>query len=128
MDTHHKGPVANGYGAVPVSRGLNLPFGEAAQTTEILRTQGASAGNPLHVEIIGVQTTALDGTTPVATLHSTLLDGSGGVDEVVVAGIATPKNKIITADRIYSMVYDPDDSTEGEVGYVIRVSGLGQLS
>lgn len=127
MDTHFKGPASNGYGAAPVTRGKLVPFGTAAATFVILKTYGASVANPLHVEIIGVQKTALDGTAPVATLHSTKLDGSDAVDEVVVAGIATPESHIITEDRIYSFVYDPDDSTVGEVGYIVRVSGLGQL-
>lgn len=128
MDTHFTGPASKGYGATPVARGKLVAFGTAAGTFEILRTYGAKPTFPLHVEIIGAQNTAFDGTAPVATLHSTLLDGTGGVDEVLVANIATPKNKIITADRIYSIVFNPTDSTVGEIAYIIRVSGLGQLS
>lgn len=131
MDTHFVGPATNGYGAVPVQRALRTKFGTtAAGSRVLLKTTGASPDKPLLVELLSVIKTAFNGTAPAVSITSTLLDGTGAATEIAIAGIVTNgpfQTRVITADRIYSVLYTPatGSPTAGDIYSFARVAGPG---
>lgn len=131
MDTHFVGPAVNGYGAVPVQRILRTKYGTTpAGSRVLLKTTGASPANPLLVELLSVVKTAFNGTTPVVSITSTLLDGTDAATEIAIGGIVTNgpfQTRLITADRIYKVLYTPatGSPTAGDIYSAARVAGPG---
>jgi hypothetical protein len=112
--------------------------GRAAVTTTagdriILQTNGASLTSPLLVELLSVIETAFSGTSPVVSIHSTLLDGTGAQTEIAIADIVTdqaPETRVITADRIYYVLYTAGTglALAGNIYSFARVQGMGFTS
>lgn len=137
MDSHIKGCAVNGYGAISGQRGLRTLFGTTLAGTAnqrvLLKTTGASVTTPLLIELLQIQKTAFNGTSPQVAIISTNLDGSGSANELVIADI-TPgqpfKSFLIYADKIYYVRYTAatGSPTAGEIFSLARVQGLGPTS
>jgi len=131
MDTHFVGPAVNGHGAVPVTRGLRTAFGvTAAGSRVLLKTTGAAPATPLLVEMFKYDLTAFNGSSPVVSIVSTLLDGTDSTNELVIGDLSSGqayKRKLITADRIYYALYTAatGSPTAGNSWSIARVCGMG---
>lgn len=135
MDSHIKGPAVNGHGAMAGCRGLQTKFGVtgsgAGNRRVLLKTTGASATNPLLVQLLQVQKTAFNGTAPDVIITSVNVDGTGGTTtETNIAGIVangSPKPILIYQDKIYYVQYQVATGapTTGEIWSLAWVNGLG---
>lgn len=134
MDSHIKGPAVNGHGSYAGMRGLRTLFGTtlagAGNRRLLLRTTGASATNPLLVELLQVQKTAFNGTAPQVAIVSENLDGTGAATERNIAAIVAGQSfdsRLIYVDKNYYVVYTlaTGSPTTGEIFSMAKVAGLG---
>lgn len=96
----------------------------------LLRTTGATIYQPLLVELLSVIATAFNGTSPVVSIISTNIDGSGTTTEIAIADIVTDgawETRLITADKIYYARYTPATGSPslGNIYSFARVTGMG---
>lgn len=116
-----------GTGLVP---GTNTTAGDRV----LLKTNGATFLTPLLVELLEIQDIAFDGTTPVVSIISTNVDGSGGTTtEFAIADLVAgqaPKTRMITQDKIYSVRYTAatGSPTVGNIYSLARICGLGSTT
>lgn len=100
----------------------------------LLKTNGASVLNPLFVELLEVQDVAFDGTSPVVSIVSVNVDGTGSeVNEFVIGDLSAgqaPKTRMITKDKTYSVRYTAatGSPTTGNIYSMARVVGPGTTS
>lgn len=99
----------------------------------LLKTIGASVSTPLLVQLLSVQKTAFDGTSPVVSIHSTNLAGGDATTDFVIGDIVANqafKTFLIYADRIYSVLYTvaTGSPTVGEIWSFAKVAGIGTTS
>lgn len=105
----------------------------AAGDRILLKTIGASVTTPLLVELLEVLKTAFNGTSPVVSIFSTNLDGSGGTTEIAIADIVTDgpfETRLIYQDKIYYVRYTAATGvpTAGEIWSFARVASIGYTS
>lgn len=98
----------------------------------LLKTNGASFTQPLLVELNEIQITAFDGTSPVVSIVSQNLDGSGEVIEFAIGDIVSKgafQTRIITVDKKYLVRYTPatGSPTAGDIWSLARVNGMGSV-
>lgn len=135
-----KGSVALTEASTHLSWGGGAASGLVPGTTTtvgdrvLLRTHGASFTTPLFIELLEVQDIAFDGTTPIVSIISTNVDGTGGTtNEFVIADLSAgqaPKTRMITRDKIYSVRYTAatGSPTVGNIYSFAKVVGLGPTS